>query len=299
MKKIDTRIRHHLGYLNRSDSVFTPPPIPIVLQSKMSTSSSTSTSASSTAARNAKFAAILEEFDGDEIGKFYLYITKQMVKEAGKKTRAKREPKLDEDGNVVKRELSEGAKLWNSNVSQLKQKLTAYLKENSEEPDSVKVSHKSCMRLASILKAKAEALGEGEENIYYPIDKMSEETMLEEWEAWNSLPEEEKYPKKKASDENESESEEEEKVEKKGRGRPKKQVAQVDSEAEAEVVEVKPAPKAKKVAVAVDSEAEAEAPTPKAKAKAKKVVADSEAEAEPEPKPAKKAVAKKGGKKGE
>ena len=249
----------------------------------MSTSSSTSTSASSTAARNAKFAAILEEFDGDEIGKFYLYITKQMVKDAGKKTRAKREPKVDEDGNVVKRELSEGAKLWNSNVSQLKQKLTAYLKENSEEPDSVKVSHKSCMRLASILKAKATALGEDEENIYYPIEKLSEETMLEEWEAWNSLPEEEKYPKKKASDENESESEEEaEKVEKPKRGRPAKVKAPVDSEAETE--EVKPAPKAKAKAVVVDSEAEAEAPkVAKAKVAKAKVAVDSEVEAEPKP----------------
>jgi hypothetical protein len=248
----------------------------------MSTSSSTSTSASSTAARNAKFAAILEEFDGAELGKFYLYFTKQMVKEAGKKTRAKREPKLDEEGNVVKRELSEGAKLWNANVSQLKQKLTDYLKENSEEPDSVKVSHKSCMRLASILKAKATALGEDEENIYYPIDKMSEETMLEEWEAWNSLSEEDKYPKKKAGDEDDSDSEEEaEKVEKKGRGRPKKQVAQVDSEAEAEEVKPVPVKKAAKVAVVVDSEAEAEAPKVTKAKVAKKVVVDSEVEAEP------------------
>jgi hypothetical protein len=262
----------------------------------MSTSSSTSTSASSTAARNAKFAAILDEFDGDELGKFHLYLTKHMVKEAGKKTRAKREPKLDEEGNVVKRELSEGAKLWNSNVSELKEKLTAYLKENSEEPDSVKVSHKSCMRLASILKEKAAALGEDEENSFYPIDNLSEETMLEEWEAWNSLPEEERFPKKEkeekaakkaAASESAEDSEEEVKVEKKGRGRPAKTKAVVaDSEAEEAP---KPAPKAKKVAVVVDSEAEAEAPKPAPKAKKVAVVVDSEAEAEP-----KKAVKKAG-----
>jgi hypothetical protein len=272
----------------------------------MSTSSSTSTSASSTAARNAKFAAILDEFDGDELGKFYIYFTKQMVKEAGKKTRAKREPKVDEDGNVVKRELSEGAKLWNANVSLLKEKLTAYLKENSEEPDSVKVSHKSCMRLASILKEKAAALGEDEENSFYPIDNLSEETMLEEWEAWNSLDDSLKFPPKekkekatkKGSSEESAEDSEEEVVEKpKTRGRPKKVVAPMDSEAEAEAEEVKPVKKAAK-AVVVDSEAEAEAPkVAKAKA-AKKVVMDSEAEAEPEPKQVKKAVAKKG-KKGE
>ncbi len=278
----------------------------------MSTTSTTlsSASASATAARHADFEHRLEGLDKSGIVKLNVYISALIAKEVLKKTNTKREPKLDEEGNIVKRPLPEGAKVWNANVAQFKEMLTEYLKnkatEEGEDTNRVKVSHKACMRVCSILKEKAEALGQDEENSFYPVEKLSEEVMAEEWEAWNSLddslkfpPKKEKASKKGSSEESaEEDSEEEVKVEKKGRGRPSKkaaaQVAPVDSEAENEEVKPVPVKKAAKVAVVVDSEAE-EAPKPapvKGKA-AKKVAApvDSEVEAEPAPK---KVVAKKG-----
>jgi hypothetical protein len=155
----------------------------------------------------------------------------------------------------------------------------AYIKTELEEafPDT-KIHTKSCMRVGSILKDKGQALGEdNEENTYYPTEKLTNESLMEVWEEWSSLPDEERFPKKekvskKVSAASESESEDSEAEKPKTRGRPKKQVAPVDSEAE----EAKPAPAKGKAAkkVVVDSEVEAEVPK---KAVAKKGKKASEA----------------------
>ena len=267
------------------------------------TSSSRSSTATAKATLRAEVDALLEGRDMAYIVMIQTSAANIINKQALKKTRAKREPTLDEDGNVVKRPLPEGAKVWNANVAQFKEMLTEYLKneasENGEDADSIKVSHKACMRVCSILKEKAEALGEDEENTFYPVENLTTEVMAEEWEAWSALPDEEKFPKKekKAGKKSPSasaaeDSEAEPEVEKPKRGRPKK-VAPVDSEAEAEVPKAKKTPAKKAAAPVADSEAESEAPKAK-KAPAKKVaaaVADSEAESEA-PK-AKKAPAKK------
>ena len=270
----------------------------------MSTTSTTlsSASASATVARHADYERRLEGLDKSGIVKFNVYISALIAKEVLKTNRPKREPKLDEEGNVIKRPLPEGAKVWNANVAQFKEMLTEYLKnkatEEGEDANSVKVSHKACMRVCSILKEKGQALGEDEENSFYPIEKLSEEVMAEEWEAWNSLDDSLKFPPKKEKASAASESESEEEAEKpKTRGRPKKAKAPVaDSEAEAEEVKPVPVKKAAKVAVVVDSEAEAEAPkVAKAKVAKAKVAApvDSEVEAEAKPaKPVKKAAKK-------
>ena len=288
------------------ESSNSPPfnPIPIVHQRKMSTTSSSRSSAvTAKATLRAEVDALLEGRDMAFIVMIQTRAADIINKQALKKTRAKREPTLDEDGNVVKRPLPEGAKVWNSNVAQFKEMLTEYLKneatENGTDPDSIKVSHKACMRVCSILKEKAEALGTDEENTFYPVDNLTTEVMAEEWEAWSTLPDEEKFPKKEkkagkkspsasASASAAEDSEAEPEVAKPKRGRPAKKVAApADSEAE-EAPKAKKTP-AKKAAVPVDSEAEAEAPKAK-KTPAKKAAAVVDSEAEAEPKPVKKAT---------
>lgn len=249
----------------------------------MSTSSATNSS-STKAARNASYEALVDGLEPWEKSELVIFLMKEVNKSITKTGRAKRAPKLDEDGNIVKRELNPGAKAWNEFVGHIKKELQdAY-------PDE-KISHKACLRLGSILKDKAEA--EGEDNTYYPIESLSHDVLLEEWEAWNSLPDEEKFPPKeekpkkgkKASAAAETDAEEEVK-EKKPRGRPsKKTVAALDDEAEEEA----PKPKAKKVAAVSDSEAETVS-SKKSKTKAKAVVEDSEVE-EVKPKAVKKAKA--------
>ena len=250
----------------------------------MSTSSATNSS-STKAARNASYESLVDGLEAWEKSELIIFLMKEVNKSITKTGRAKRAPKLDEDGNIVKRELNPGAKAWNEFVGHIKKELQdAY-------PDE-KISHKACLRLGSILKDKAEA--EGEDNTYYPIESLNHDVLLEEWEAWNSLPDEEKFPPKeekpkkgkKASAAAETDAEEEVKEKPKARGRPKKTVAALDDEAEEEA----PKPKAKKAAAVSDSEAETVS-SKKSKTKAKAVVEDSEVE-EVKPKAVKKAAKK-------
>ena len=251
----------------------------------MSTSSATNSS-STKAARNASYESLVDGREAWEKSELIIFLMKEVNKSITKTGRATRAPKLDEDGNIVKRELNPGAKAWNEFVGHIKKELQdAY-------PDE-KISHKACLRLGSILKDKAEA--EGEDNTYYPIENLNHNVLLEEWEAWNSLPDEERFPPKEEKAKKgkkplaETDAEEEVK-EKKPRGRPSKKTVAALDESDAE--EEKPKPKAKKVAAVSDSEAETVS-SKKSKTKAKAaVVEDSEAE---EVKP--KAVVKKAAKK--
>jgi len=256
----------------------------------MSTSSATNSS-STKAARNANYEALVDGLEAWEKSELVIFLMKEVNKSITKTGRAKRAPKLDEDGNIVKRELNPGARSWNEFVGHIKSELQdAY-------PDQ-KISHKACLRLGSILKDKAEA--DEENNSYYPSENLSHEVLMEEWEAWNSLPDEEKFPpkeekqkkgKKAAAAETDAEEEAPKEKKPRGPGRPKKTVASMeDSEAEEE----KPKPKAKAAKkVVVDSETETEKTSVASKASKKvakaAVVEDSEAE-EVKPKVVKKAV---------
>ena len=253
----------------------------------MSTTSATNSS-STKAARNASYEALVDGLEAWEKSELIIFLMKEVNKNITKTGRARRSPKLDEDGNIVKRELNPGAKAWNEFVGHIK-------KELQEAYPNEKISHKACLRLGSILKDKAEA--DEENNTFYPIDNLSNEVLMEEWEAWNSLPDEEKFPAKpskekkgkKASAAAETDAEEEAPKEKKPRGRPsKKTVAALDESEDEEVPKAKP--KAKKVAAVSDSEAETVS-SKKSKTKAKAVVEDSEVE-EVKPKAVKKAAKK-------
>jgi hypothetical protein len=252
----------------------------------MSTSSATNSS-STKAARNASYEALVDGFEAWEKSELIIFLMKDVNKSITKTGRAKRAPKVDEDGNIVKRELNPGAKAWNEFVGHIKSELQdAY-------PDE-KISHKACLRLGSILKEKAEI--EGDENPYYPIENLRHEVLIGEWDEWNSLTEEEKFPPKepkakkgkKASAAAETDAEEEVK-EKKPRGRPSKKTVAALDESEAEEEKPKPKAKAKKAAAVSDSEAETVS-SKKSKTKAKAVVEDSEVE-EVKPKAVKKAKA--------
>ena len=243
----------------------------------MSTTSATNSS-STKAARNANYEALVDGLEAWEKSELVIFLMKEVNKSITKTGRAKRAPKLDEDGNIVKRELNPGAKAWNEFVGHIK-------KELQDAYPGQKVSHKACLRLGSILKDKAEA--EGEDNTYYPIENLSHDVLLEEWEAWNSLPDEEKFPAKpskekkgkKASAAAETDAEEDAPKEKKPRGRPSKKTVAALEESEDEEAP-KPKPKAKKTAAVSDSEAETVS-SKKSKAKGKAPIQDSEAEVEP------------------
>ncbi len=220
----------------------------------MSTTSATNSS-STKAARNASYEALVDGLEAWEKSELIIFLMKEVNKSITKTGRARRSPKLDEDGNIVKRELNPGARSWNEFVGHIKKELQeAY-------PDD-KISHKACLRLGSILKDKAEA--DEENNTYYPSENLSHEILMEEWEAWNSLPDEEKFPPK------------EEKAKKGKKG----DKASAETDAEEEVKEKKPRGpgRPKKTVAALDESEDEEAPKPKAKAK--KVVADSETETE-------------------
>ncbi len=267
----------------------------------MSTTSTSHSAASTKALRKQNYAERVVGLQAWEKSEMASYLIEESTKELAKveKKKTKRAPKLDEEGNVIKRELTEGAKAWNANVSELRVRLTAYLKrkaeEEGEDSEGVKAANSECMKFGSYLKQKAAELEEGAENNLYPIENLTEEALIENWGIWSEMTDEEKASLKSSSktaktakaEAVDSEAEGE-KVEKAKRGRPsKKQAVAVDSEAEAEPVPAKKTAKAKVAAPVEDSEAEEAKPVKKA---AKKVVMDSEAEAEPEPKKAVKTV---------
>ncbi len=208
----------------------------------MSTTTATTRTTSSKAAQTELFRNLVEDLDHNERQDLIIFLTKENKKNTTKTGRAKRAPKLDEDGNVIKKAISPGMAAWNAYVT--------YLKETLQElyPDA-KITRKACLRLGSILKEKGAAADEGE-NCFYPEDNLTTETLQAEWDEWSALPAEEQYPKA-------------EKKEKKFKGS--------DSEGEESEAE-EPKPKAKKTPkkAKAESEDEAEAPKPKARGRPKK-----------------------------
>jgi hypothetical protein len=213
----------------------------------MSTTTATTRTTSSKAAQTELFRNLVEDLDHNERQDLIIFLTKENKKNTTKTGRAKRAPKLDEDGNVVKKAISPGMAAWNAYVS--------YLKETLQElyPEA-KITRKACLRLGSILKEKGAAADEGE-NCFYPEDNLTTETLQAEWDEWSALPAEEQYPKA-------------EKKEKKSKGS--------DSEGEESEAE-EPKAKAKKTSAQApnkkakaESEDEADAPKPKARGRPKK-----------------------------
>jgi hypothetical protein len=213
----------------------------------MSTTTATTRTTSSKAAQTELFRNLVEDLDHNERQHLIIFLTKENKKNTTKTGRAKRAPKLDEDGNVVKKAISPGMAAWNAYVS--------YLKETLQElyPEA-KITRKACLRLGSILKEKGAAADEGE-NCFYPEDNLTTETLQAEWDEWSALPAEEQYPKA-------------EKKEKKSKGS--------DSEGEESEAE-EPKAKAKKTSAQApnkkakaESEDEADAPKPKARGRPKK-----------------------------
>lgn len=272
----------------------------------MSTTTATTRSTSSKAAQTELFRNLVEDLDHNERQDLIIFLTKENKKNATKTGRAKRAPKLDEEGNVVKRAISPGMAAWNAYVS--------YLKETLQElyPET-KITRKACLRVGSILKDKAEAADEGE-NCFYPEDNLTTETLQAEWDEWSALPAEEQYPKaekkskkSKGSDSDsepeteepkakatkvkkaKAESEDEAEAPKPKGGRPAKKVSPLDEveddDAAQSSTESKASKKSKAKSVkAAEKDVEEEAPKPKKASKKAAKVEESEAEAEVKPK---------------
>jgi hypothetical protein len=153
----------------------------------MSTSTSSSRTTSSKAAQTELFRNLVEELDHNARQDLIIFLTKENKKNVTKTGRAKRAPKLDEDGNVIKKPLSAGVVAWNEYVDHIKAELT-------ELYPGTKILRKACLRLGKLLKAKGEEADEGE-NSFYPAENLSTESLQEEWDAWSALPAEEQYPK--------------------------------------------------------------------------------------------------------
>jgi hypothetical protein len=279
----------------------------------MSTTTATTRTTSSKAAQTELFRNLVEDLDHNERQDLIIFLTKENKKNTTKTGRAKRAPKLDEDGNVVKKAISPGMAAWNAYVS--------YLKETLQElyPEA-KITRKACLRLGSILKEKGAAADEGE-NCFYPEDNLTTETLQAEWDEWCALPAEEQYPKaekkekkSKGSDSEDEESEAEEPKPKakaskasaeapkkkakaesedeaeapkpKARGRPKKAspLDEMEEEAAQSSSETVSSKKSKKSTKSKAAEEEEEAPKPKKASKKAAKVEESEAEAEVKPK---------------
>ncbi len=248
----------------------------------MSTSTSTSRTTSSKAAQTEHFRTLVEELDHNARQDLIIFLTKENKKNVTKTGRAKRAPKLDEDGNVIKKPRSPGLIAWDEYVNHIKAELT-------EMYPGTKILRKACLRLGKLLKAKGEAADEGE-NSFYPAENLSTESLQEEWEAWSALPAEEQYPKK---EEKGAASDAEEEEEPKPKAKKASKAAASDSEAEAK-------PKARgrpKKASPLDEEEEEEAAQSstesKASKKSKSKSKAAEEEEEPKPKKAKEAEPEK------
>lgn len=271
----------------------------------MSTASSTN-SASTKTARNQFYSELVADLSMRERAELSGYLMKDIEKSLTKTGRAKRAPKLDEEGNVIKKPLSPGVVAWNAYVNHLKAELT-------ELYPGTKILRKACLRLGKLLKAKGEAADEGE-NSFYPAENLSTESLQEEWDAWYALPDEEKYadPKAEESDSEEdepkakkaaakkgkaatSDSEEQEKPKPKARGRPKK-ASPLDEEEEEAVQSSTESKASKKSSKSAKAKAAEEEEEPKPKKVAKKAKAEESDDEEPKPKASAQAPSKKASK---
>jgi hypothetical protein len=158
-------------------------------------------------------------------------LSKDLKKELKSSTKTKREPKTDEEGNVVKKPLNAGMVLWREFYTHLQTRLI-------EITGNDKVSLKECICVGSILKSGG----------HYPQENLTDEVALEEYNAYIALtPEERKekvaQAKSAATASSEAEASDSEKPKKTTKA---KKVAEPAPEP---VVEEKPKAQPKKAAV--------------------------------------------------
>lgn len=108
---------------------------------------------------------------------------KKDLKTGVKKTRA---PKFDEEGNVIKQVLHEGMLTWRKFYKEINSKLLALT--GQEKLPSVNI-----VRFSSVLKEAGHYYNEAGE-----LD-LDDSFILQEYNKWLALPEEEKFPNKKSS----------------------------------------------------------------------------------------------------
>jgi hypothetical protein len=105
-------------------------------------------------------------------------LSKDLKKELKSSTKTKREPKTDEEGNVVKKPLNAGMVLWREFYTHLQTRLI-------EITGNDKVSLKECICVGSILKSGG----------HYPQENLTDEVALEEYNAYIALTPEERKEK--------------------------------------------------------------------------------------------------------
>ena len=105
-------------------------------------------------------------------------LSKDLKKELKSSTKTKREPKMDEEGNVVKKPLNAGMVLWREFYTHLQTRLI-------ELTGNDKVSLKECICVGSILKSGG----------HYPQENLTDEVALEEYNAYIALTPEERKEK--------------------------------------------------------------------------------------------------------
>ena len=105
-------------------------------------------------------------------------LSKDLKKELKSSTKTKREPKTDEEGNVVKKPLNAGMVLWREFYTHLQTRLI-------EVTGNDKVSLKECICVGSILKSGG----------HYPQENLTDEVALEEYNAYIALTPEERKEK--------------------------------------------------------------------------------------------------------
>jgi len=154
-------------------------------------------------------------------------LSKDLKKELKSSTKTKREPKTDEEGNVVKKPLNAGMVLWREFYTHLQTRLI-------EVTGNDKVSLKECICVGSILKSGG----------HYPQENLTDEVALEEYNAYIALtPEERKEKVAQAKSSSTASSEAEASDSEKPKKTKSKKVAEPASEP---VVEEKPKAQPKK-----------------------------------------------------
>jgi hypothetical protein len=171
---------------------------------------------------------------------------KRDLKTGTKKTRA---PKLDEEGNVIKQTLHEGMLTWRKFYKEVNTRLLALTGET-------KLPSMNIVRFSSVLKEAGHYYNDAGE-----LD-LDDSFILQEYNAWLALPEEQRFPNKK---------------EKGSSSRSSKKTSAVQSSATTDVEQ---------------SDVEEEKPKPKPRAKKTEKVEETKAVVEEKPEPVKKAPKK-------
>jgi len=115
-----------------------------------------------------------------------ILLSKDMKKEVKGGSRTKRAPKLDDEGNVVKQQLNPGMITWRKFYTEINTRLLA-LTGQEKFPSTHIVTFSSTLKNAGI---------------YYNEDgtlDLDDNVLLDKFNEWNALPQEQKFPNSKKS----------------------------------------------------------------------------------------------------